>query len=126
MTVWPLARRRLANLIVEVEGIRDRLDKICEGMRLAIRECLQHGAEEVIHGRHADRSFNGVTAALQGFGLVDVGFSRASLDEALEAFVPGQDRVVDAPRLVARSRLPSSVMRQTPRRGRSVRPACAR
>ena len=89
----------LADLVVEMERIGDRLHEVCEGMRLAIRQRLQHGAEEVIHGRHADRRFGGVTAALQGFGLVDVGFSRASLDEALKAFVPSQDRVVDALRV---------------------------
>lgn len=77
----------LADLVVEVERIGDRLDEICEGMRLAIRQRLQHGAEEVIYGRHAGGSFDDVTAAPKAFGLVGVGFSRASLDEALEAFV---------------------------------------
>jgi hypothetical protein len=79
----------LADLVAEMEGIRDRLHEVCEGMRLAIRQRLEHGAEEVIHGRHADRSFDGVTATLQGFGLVDVAFSRASLDESSESLRTG-------------------------------------
>ena len=66
-------------------------------MRLAIRQRLEHGAEEVIHGRHADRRFGGVGAALQRLSLIDVRVSRASIDEALKAFVPSQHRVVDAP-----------------------------
>ncbi len=77
----------MADLVAEMEGIRDRLHEVCESMRLAIRQRLEHGAEKVIHGGHAGRSFGGVGAALERLRLIDVRVTGASMDETLKAFI---------------------------------------